>query len=321
MLFIDFTCSIAMIFMSKQILYWLEGESVKTAIITGATGFVGVHLVEELQSHNVDVTALCREGSQNMDRLPPDVETTYYLDDLPLADVFYHLAWEGASGIGRGDATLQACNAELTLHSLLAAHRLRCSRFVALGTIYENFAPQIKASATSGSADFYILSKEYAHSMANQLAYKVDLEFVWCKICHPIGRFIKPEQMIAFVISNLLAGTKPSFGPALIPYDIVAVEDVAHGLYLVGCCDQLTKREYYIGSGSPKPLYRWLEDVRNVLGVDVPISIGEKPDDGLQFDESWFDITPLTMDTGYKPVVDLSDAVNHVVKWIKTSKL
>jgi len=317
MLLIDFTCSIAMIFMSKQILYWLEGESVKTAIITGATGFVGVHLVEELQSHNVDVTALCREGSQNMDRLPPGVETAYHLDDLPSADVFYHLAWEGASGIGRGDATLQARNAELTLHSLLAAHRLRCSRFVALGTIYENFASQIKASATSGSADFYILSKEYAHSMANQLAYKVDMDFVWCKICHPIGRFIKPEQMMAFVISSLLAGVKPSFGPALTSYDIIAVEDVAQGLYLVGCCESLTKWEYYIGSGFPQPLYKWLEETRNILDVNVPIGIGEKPDDRLQFDENWFDIMPLATETGYAPTVSFARAVDNVARWVK----
>ena len=299
----------------------LEGESMKTAIITGATGFVGVHLVEALQAHNVHVTALCRENSQNMDRLPPGVEIAYHLDELPSADVFYHLAWEGASGPGRGDALLQARNTELTLYALQTAHRIGCRRFVALGTIYENFAPQIKASAKSGSADFYILSKEYAHSIANQLAYKLEIDFVWCKICHPIGRFIKAEQMMAFVISNLLAGTKPSFGPALIPYDIVAVEDVAYGLYLVGCCDQLTRQEYYIGSGSPQPLYKWLEDTRSILNVNVPIGIGEKPDDGLQFDENWFDIIPLSVDTGYKSMVSLSDAVNHVVEWIKISQL
>jgi nucleoside-diphosphate-sugar epimerase len=286
------------------------------AIVTGATGFVGIHLVSELLSQNVHVTALCRENSPNLHRLPPGVDTVYSIDELPQTDVFYHLAWEGASGPRRGDACLQTRNAEMTLDALLTASRLGCRRFIALGTVYERLAPHIKSSGKSGGADFYILSKEYAHSMSDQLAYKLGIEYSWCTICHPIGRFIKPEQMIAFAVTKLLAGEKPAFGPALTLFDIVAVEDVAQGLYLLGQSEKLTKREYYIGSGFSKPLHTWLEDVRQVLGVHVPIGIGERPDDGLRFDEHWFDITPLIEDTGYTSKVSFAQALFNVKNWV-----
>jgi len=289
-------------------------RSLKTAIITGSTGFVGVHLVSELLVRGVKVSALCRENSPNIDRLPSGVDIIFDANKLPCADVFYHLAWESASGQGRSDAVLQSGNAEMTLIALLTAKKLDCGRFLALGTIYENLAGQVVAAAKSGGSDFYILSKNYAHLMANQLAYKLGIDFVWCKICHPIGRLIKAEQMMAFVVSNLIRGIKPDFGPALTPYDIVAVEDVAQGLYLLGSCGELSEREYYIGSGCPRLLYKWLEDTHRILDASVPLGIGERPDDGLRFDEEWFDITLLQTETGYAPKISFVDAVSNVAK-------
>jgi nucleoside-diphosphate-sugar epimerase len=288
----------------------------KSAIVTGATGFIGIHLVMDLLARGVEVTALCREGSENNRRLPAEVAVFYDIEALPATDVFYHLAWDGASGSGRGDAGLQVRNAELTLRALARSHALGCGRFVALGTIYEYLAPQIKTSGKAGASDFYVLSKDYAHSMADQLAYKLGMDFAWCTICHPIGKFIKSEQMMAAVVKNLREGVKMPMGPALTMFDITAVEDIALGLRLLGGCGQLSRREYYIGSGSPKQLREWLEETCRVIGSDVSLGIGERPDDGLRFDKDWFDIGPLASDTGYTPKVCFADAVNAVAEWV-----
>ncbi|MDR2931561.1 MAG: NAD-dependent epimerase/dehydratase family protein, partial [Oscillospiraceae bacterium] len=262
----------------------------------------------------VQVTALCRENDPNQARLPPQVAVVHHMKDLEKADVFYHLAWESASGPGRADAVVQTRNAELTLEALLTADRLGCKRFIAMGTIYERLAPQILASGKFGGPDFYILSKTHAHTMADQLAHKLGIEFVWCTICHPIGRYIKPDQMMASVVASLLSGISPSLGFAQTVYDIVAVEDVARGLRLLGDTYALRYREYYIGSGSPKPLYQWLEDTRCILGVNTPLGIGELGDDGLEFDESWFQISPLAEETGYAPQISFERAVANIIK-------
>lgn len=290
------------------------------AIVTGATGFAGIHLVAELLGQGAQVTALCRENSPNRGRLPPQAAISGSMETLPQADIFYHLAWESASGPGRGDAPIQARNAEMTLDALLTAHRLGCKRFIALGTIYERLAERIASSGCFSGSDFYILSKRYAHLMADQLAHKLGIEFVWCTICHPVGRLIKPDQMMAFVASSLLSGKKPALGPALTAYDIVAVEDVARGLRLLGQSGPLLRREYYIGSGTPKPLYQWLEEARRILCAQTPLGIGERPDDGLRFDESWFDISPLAAETGYAPQTGFAKAVTNMANWMKESQ-
>lgn len=286
------------------------------AIVTGAAGFVGVHLVSELLANDIQVSALCIPNDPNQSRLPPDVRIYTDMTQLPEADTFYHLAWESASGPGRGDAPLQARNAELTQKVLLKAHQLGCKRFIALGTIYERLAPQILSAGQYSGLDFYLLSKAYAHAMASQLAYKLDIGFVWCTICHPIGRLMKPDQMMAFVVSSLLAGVSPPLSMALTPYDIVSVRDVALGLRLLSGPQPLKNREYYIGSGAQRPLREWLLEARRLLGSMTPLGFGKRPGDGLRFDESWFDISPLTAATGYTPKVSFAEALAELAKEI-----
>ncbi len=75
----------------------------KTAILTGATGFVGYALLKELIRNNIQVYVLCRPQSLHRNRLngitgitviEADLENWEDITELPRGDVFYHLAWE-----------------------------------------------------------------------------------------------------------------------------------------------------------------------------------------------------------------------------------
>ncbi|MDR2908701.1 MAG: NAD(P)-dependent oxidoreductase [Oscillospiraceae bacterium] len=289
----------------------------QTAIVTGAGGFIGLHLTEELTGHGYRVYALCREKTPAQKKLLAGVSIFTDMDDLPPADVFYHLAWASASGPGRGDPLIQTRNAELTLNALLTAHRLGCKRFVGLGTVYERLEPQIEKSGRFGNSDFYILSKGYSHRMADHLALKFETDFVWCTICHPVGRYIKKDQMMAYVVADLLAGKSTPMGPAATPYDIVSARDVAQGLRLLGSAERLSRREYYIGSGSPRPLHQWLDETGRILGGEVFPEIGKLPGDNLRFGPDWFDISPIAAETGYRPITGFADSVAEVAKWVR----
>ena len=285
-----------------------------SAIVSGATGFIGIHLVHELVSAGVDVVVLCQYKCANLTRIPGSVRVVYELSELPYADVFYHLAWEQASGPGRLDAVLQSKNVTLTLEVLHAANKIG-AKFIALGTVYERFADKVSHADKFDNSNFYILAKHSAHNMSNQLAYKLGNDYVWCQICHPIGRYIKHEQLMAYVISSLIDGTPPSFGPAETLYDVVAVEDVAQGLCLLGK-QKTPRREYYIGSGNPKPLREILQQTKAILRTDTPLMIGTRPDDGLLFEESWFDISLISHDVGYEPCIGFEQSVCAVADWI-----
>jgi nucleoside-diphosphate-sugar epimerase len=267
----------------------------KTAYISGAYGFIGSYLAKELSENGVEVTSL-RRGE---------------LPEKP-ADVFYHLAWECATGLGRSDPFTQLHNVEITLRTITDAYLSGCKKFVALGTIYEKLALPEKF----GNADFYVLAKRHAHETADRLAKKLGIDFVWTTVCHPVGNGIKPEQMIAQTVRDLLDGNPPQMGPADTWYDIVSVRDLALGLRLVGDY-KLPGREYFIGSGDPRILKNYLTQLPEILGVSTKINLGARPDDGLRFRNEWFDISPLKNDTGYNPKVTFGEAIKDVAKGIK----
>ena len=298
-----------------------------SAIVTGATGFIGTHLCEELQNHNVKTIGLARKDSRNIQRLKKmDVDIVWCgMDDYDsleteAVDTFYHLAWEGATGVGRDDEELQAKNIIRTISAMKAAKRMGCKRFVALGTVYEKLMPQILSDSEHRKPDFYLLSKQSSHFICLKLANKLNLEFVWATIFQPIGKYIKKEQVMAYTIVELLHGNSPKFGPAMEPYDITAVEDIALGLRLLGE-HNLTKQEYYIGSGQPKRMKAYLQLAKEILGVSTELEIGVRPDDGLRFSFDWYDISAIKNDTGYFPRIGFEQAVLNVAKWFKSGEI
>jgi len=254
----------------------------QTAIITGAEGFIGKYLTAELQAHNISTIPL---------RLPFD-------GYLPKVDVFYHLGWRGAMGVARQDAAVQLTNVQLTVDAIRTAKRLGCKKVVALGTVYENF-PQ---------ANYYTLCKKYAREVAERVAKQESIPFTWATICHPIGCGIKHEQMMYGVISHLLRGESYPFGGGETWYDIIAVEDVARGLRLLGEND--VTGEYYIGSGTPRRLRDYIEEVPHILGVPNTVAFGIRPDDGLRFEREWFM-------TEYRTQVSFEQAVRNTAEGIK----
>ena len=105
----------------------------KTAVVTGANGFVGSAVVNELLSNNYKVYAVVRNN--HADRLSDldNVEIVNCelsdIDRLPgqiteKCDVFYHFAWSGSAGKDRANTRLQLDNVQWSVESIRAAKKL-----------------------------------------------------------------------------------------------------------------------------------------------------------------------------------------------------
>ena len=98
----------------------------KRAILTGATGAIGMALICELIQNNVEMLIFCRDGSVRNGNIPvhPLVTLQYCsLEQLESLqndtgkeyDVLYHFAWDGTMGDARNDMYLQNKNVKYTL--------------------------------------------------------------------------------------------------------------------------------------------------------------------------------------------------------------
>ena len=105
------------------------------AIVTGAAGFLGANLVEELIKQNYEVIALVREGSphnkrienlENVRLVVADMSEYVLLPELidEQAEIFYHLAWYGENQVAE-----QQKNIDATLNALESAKKLEASGY------------------------------------------------------------------------------------------------------------------------------------------------------------------------------------------------
>lgn len=275
--------------------------------------------------------ALCRPGSSHNKRLEEftnlkiiECDTSHFLllkEHLQnfTPEVFFHLAWEGTTGEKRGDYVIQLANVKETCDAYTLAALVGCKKFIATGTVYECLSDQVLSAEQFNLLSYYVLAKRYAYESLLQLSKKLKLDLTWCMFCQPIGRYIKLNQLMAYLISELKQGRKPSLGLAENPFDIIVVEDLAEGLYLAGKY-KLNNKKYYIGSEKPRQLKEYLKRAGKLVAPEIELSFGERADDGLHFSYDWLDSTLFRKETGFSNSYCFDEGIYHVAAWIEECK-
>ena len=293
-------------------------------MVTGVTGFLGYHLVKELVANEVEVYALCRKDTANLNRIKDlkgvsiiegSLEDVEKLPDLCKErdfDVLYHLAWRGASGEERANSVIQAENISWSLKLTQVAKTMGVKKIVVSGTVCENQCEAMIKNQYTGKSAYYLMAKRSTYEMLSVLCRQLELPLVWCTFYHPIGKYNKPEQLIMNTILKLKKGETPQFGPADKWFDVIAAEDLCHGFYLAGLVN-LKKDRYFIGSGQPRILKDYLCEVQEIVNPELPLEFGIFKDDGLPMERSWLDATAFEVETGFQNRVEFGEAVGKVI--------
>lgn len=301
----------------------------KKVFITGATGFIGYHLVKKMVEQGVEVYAMCSANSINWKRLsgyngvkrvPCDIQTMTELPELISErgfDVFYHLAWMGTTGELRANCEIQIDNIKFTSQLAEIAQQLECKKIVVTGTVCEEQCDAIAHHKTFPKSSYYLLAKKTSYELLRMNCIQKKIPLVWCTFYHPIGKYNKKDQLIANTIWKLETGKMLEFSSATQLFDVIAVQELAWGLYLAGA-KSLQKDRYYIGSGKAKPLYEYLLEVREIVCPTAQMLFGKVEDDGLPMKKEWLDIREFSSETGFSPQISFEEGVVSTWNWIKT---
>ena len=119
----------------------------KSAIVTGANGFMGHHLVRTLVDNDYRVYAIVRSENsevsciaqmQNVKLIYCDMKNWDSLSKKlsgVQVDYVYHLAWAGSSGELRRDYKLQMDNVLCTCKLIEVMHLMHIKRLVVAGSV------------------------------------------------------------------------------------------------------------------------------------------------------------------------------------------
>lgn len=303
-------------------------RSIKTAVITGPTGAIGVALSKLLIENGLEVYAVCRPDSGRRNNIPEGVNiiscdlsqlgTMTELIGVPV-DAFFHFAWADTIGNGRNDMLSQTDNIKYTLEAVRTAKKLGCRVFIGAGSQaeYGRVDGVITPATPCFPENGYGMAKLCAGSMCRVECEKLGMDFIWTRILSVYGPYDGPKTMISSVIDSLLEGKRPALTSGEQMWDYIYSEDAARAFHLLALRG-VSGKTYVIAGGKSMPLKEYVKILRDCIDGSAQLGFGEIP--SVNPVSLIADISELTDDTGFLPLTDFNSGIVKTIEFIRSGK-
>lgn len=310
--------------------------------MTGATGFAGSHLVEQLLEAGHDIFALVHRDSSHQP-LPEYPQLKPLAGDLldrsslksaiseAKPEVIYHLAGQASPGLSWNNPALtMAINAGGTANILQAALDHGRPRVVVVTSaeVYGQVTPEMLPLTEETEVQPrhpYGVSKVAAGQLAAIYWQRYELPVIEARPFNHIG----PRQTTGFVVPDFasqiaavrLGQQEPSIvvGNLEAQRDFTDVRDVARAYTALAEMGQ-PGRAYLICSGQPVSIRYLLDTLVDLAGVDVDIEVDPsrmRPSDTPVIYGSH---ALITADTGWQPQISIDQSLaDALADWIERS--
>jgi nucleoside-diphosphate-sugar epimerase len=256
--------------------------SVKVAV-TGASGFVGRHVLAELGRHAVEVTAIARRVPVDATRQARWVELdiaqppnrSYELIGSP--DVLLHLAWGGLPNYG----SLHHFESELPGQYAFLSGLVRqgLSALVAVGTCFEYGwqSGALRAEQETRPSNPYALAKDSLRKQLQHLRAATPFAFTWARLFYIYGEGQSQSSLFAQLRRAVERGEKvfPMSGGEQLR-DYLPVEEAAKRLVRL-TLDRTDAGPVNVCSGVPISVRRLVEEWIAARGWRIELALGRYP--------------------------------------------
>lgn len=304
----------------------------KKIVISGATGAIGMAIIEKCLNEGIQILVLCNPDSSRKERIPKNPLITVVscglaeMHDWDYSgekdwDAFYHLAWLAPIGCGRNDLYTQTKNINYTLDAVHLAHRLGCTTFIGAGSQaeYGRYHGKLSADVPAFPETGYGIAKLCAGQMSRIECHKLGIRHVWPRILSIYGPYDGQQTMIISTIRKLLNGEKPALTQGIQQWDYLYSSDAANALLLLGE-KGIDGKVYCVGSGQSFALSDYICKLRDAVDPSLELGFGEIPYDGKQVMHLCADISELQKDTGFLPQVSFEEGIRKTIYWAKKTE-
>lgn len=300
----------------------------RTAVVTGATGFVGMALTRKLSHNNIKVYAVGR-NAEKLDELSKLKGVTAIAADFQdyiklnrkiteIPDVFYHCAFSGGFGPeALRNYSLQLENTKYSCDAVASAIQMGTKKFILASTVNtveiqtfvskKVFSPRYTCIYSTGKLAAELIGKTLAHNQG--------MEFCAALIAMPYGEGNRARTLPNIVMEQLLNHVCPKLIEGNNLYDLVYIDDVAAGLQAIGESGK-DFQNYYIGSRHLDTFKNWMTRIRDILSPKTELGFGEYPD-APSLDYGLVDLDVLYCDTGFQCEADFDESIRRTAQWLK----
>lgn len=301
-------------------------------VITGPTGAIGHALIDICLENNIEVLAICHKGSQRTKTLPHntllkiiEINNDEYISfansydgNLGKYDVFYHFAWGYTIGEGRNDVNQQCLNIQYAVDAVNLANSLGCTVFVGAGSQaeYGRVEGLLKPDTPVNPENGYGAAKLCAGQLTRIRCRQLGIRHIWSRILSVYGPYDGESTMIISSLRKMLQNEDVMLTEGEQLWDYIYCKDAANALYLLGL-KGADGKTYVIGNGKADKLKNYIYTMKKMTSSDSELKFGAIPYSDKQVMYLCADISQLSEDTGFEPLVSFEDGINETVKYLK----
>ena len=214
-------------------------------VITGATSFIGLEMIDYLLDNHQQVVAVCRPDSKGLNRVPAGVEIVVaemseygnLHKDIDHADVFVNLAWGGTGHDGRNVRDVQMENVINTTAAMFSADKMGCQVFVEAGSQAEYGTVLDKITEETPCHPFseYGKAKLEVKNRLLELSEKLGIKYIHLRIFSLFGENDHPWTLVMSSIDKMLRNEAIDLSPCTQNWNFLYVKDAVR--QIIGLCD------------------------------------------------------------------------------------
>lgn len=225
-------------------------EGYKKVLVTGATGFIGGYVIEELQKQKVTIVATSRLNKEKINSFWLD-KVDYLQADLNESrndwfsffgkpDMLIHLAWQGLPNYKE----LFHIEQNLPNNYFFLKNMLKngLKKVVVIGTCFEygNQSGELSENFETKPNTPYALAKDCLRKFMEQLQRKIDFDLKWIRVFYLFGAGQNPNSILSQLDEALERGDKVfnmSGGEQL--RDYLSVEEMSEYIVKISMQDRI----------------------------------------------------------------------------------
>lgn len=307
----------------------------KQVLVTGATGFLGGWLVEELYNQEAQVITIVRDSRPDCrfyrDSLDQGaVVVAGDLKDAELVkrvvgdyeiDTIFHLGAQTIVRIGEMSPveTFQS-NITGTWNILDAAKAGRVRRTVIASSdkAYGNIDPPYIEDMPLAGVNPYDVSKSCGDLIANSYhqTYGTPVSIVRCSNLYG-GGDLNWNRIIPGTIRSVLRGENPVIrGDGLMKRDYMYVKDAVRAYLAVGASEKANGQAFNFGTETPTTVLEVVSKILDVMGSHSAPEVQAKPSKEIK--AQWLSIAKARSMLSWKPEWTLQSGLEDTVSWYRS---
>jgi UDP-glucuronate 4-epimerase len=312
----------------------------KTIIITGAAGFIGSHLSEDLidlgwkvvgidNFNNFYSPAIKRRNIKELQTkrafklIKGDIRNKKVLDQAFASkpDAVMHLAaMAGVRPSMEQPELYQKVNIEGTLGLLEACRKNKTDHFVfgSSSSVYGNSSrvPFKEDDPATDPISVYAATKRAGELLCNTYNSAYGMKITMLRFFTVFGPRQRPDLAIHKFARLMLANKPiPFFGDGSMERDYTYVKDITAGV-IRSLSKPKGLRTFNLGSDRPVRLDKLVEAIENAVGCKARLKKMKPPTGDVR--RTWSDLTHSNHYLGYKPTTSLEEGLSKFVDWLRT---